>query len=898
MLRQTICTLLAGLCVSLAAHAHINTSGNINSNNIDPYQSVNPYHSSAAINPQRSADAPVRVLVKLEGQPLALYAKQQREITTDKSLTSDQQRHFAKQVRGQRQKMLDDQQRLISKMQQRGWVSSIHQQFVSVGNFVSVNTQSSHIEAIQQLPGVIAVYPERRYQTLLEDSLASLGAPQVWEMRDDMDRPLTGQGMRVAILDTGIDYTHPDLGGCVGDTCKVLAGVDFSGLSEGEESPSTNEADFLDYNRHGTHVAGIVAADGQVRGVAPDARLYAVKVLGNSGFGGTTAIVAGIEWALDPDGDPATDDGAHVMNLSLGGNNIDMAMDEAVNAAMDAGVVVVVAAGNNGRYNSVDSPGSAEKAITVGAIDKEDKIASFSSRGPVLGDYIKPDLVAPGVGISSTWLHGAHKPLQGTSMAAPHVAGAAALLRQLHPQLSSAEIKDLLINGSRTLGLDIFSQGAGALDLLASAQLQWLLTPSSMLLGRFTSDDVSTTLEVPLLVRNLGSAPGLIAAGQDGPAIAGTQLTVTEDSDVPLHPGEQRSLSVSLEVDNSALPFSDHETLQHESFVALNLGGNTVRLPFALIKSALLKLHMESTLEYVILLDKERGGSRYISSLDCADEPEERVFPLRPGQYQAVWAFADKPCTAPNKLVFGEDIQIESVSSAEASSAQAVHELGLEAIIDKQGERLALDMLSLDHMCMNLWHPSMEYLHFGCGVLGEDPRRFLRVSDMPDSFVLDYAMVISGEGDQDKSNHRNLYLLSDKLENGLSASKKITLDLATAGHFNLNALDPHWNDSALRAGVNLLKPLGVDGKTSVNMSATIAGVYTLPAAFTLHGEMSNLELSEWFAGIELKQIGEDGAQYDSFFQKSMLATGPVGFVDTHSYFKFVRDEDRLHVFFQ
>ncbi len=902
MVRQTVCVLCVSLCVALTAHAYTNERVNSNTNHINLYQSINSHHAQGSIYPPapnaRPADSPIRVLVKLEGQPLALFAKQQRDTLTDKSLASDQIRTVAKQVRVQRQKMLADQQRLITKMQQQGLVSSVHRQFVNVGNLVSVSTQANQLDAIRQLPGVAAVYPERRHRALLDDSVASLGAPQVWEMRDDMDRPLTGRGMRVAILDTGIDYAHPDLGGCVGKTCKVLAGVDFSGLSaEGDESPSTNELDFRDYNGHGTHVAGIVAADGQVRGVAPEAQLYAVKVLDDSGFGGTTGIIAGIEWAIDPDDDPATDNGAHVMNLSLGGS-IDAAMDEAVNTAMEAGVVVVVAAGNNGRYNSVDSPGSAEKVITVGAIDKEDKIASFSSRGPVLGDYIKPDLVAPGVDINSTWLNGAHKPLQGTSMAAPHVAGAAALLRQLHTQLSTAEIKALLVNGSRGLELDIFTQGAGALDLLASAQAQWLFTPSSLLLGRFTPDDVSKTLEAPLLVSNLGSAPGHIDLGQHGPAIPGTHLAVTGDSEAPVAPGEQRSLMISLEVDNGALPFSDHEALQHESFVGLSLDGGPVRLPFALIKSALLKLQMESTLEYVILLDKERGGSRYASSLDCTEEPEERELLLRPGHYQTVWMFADEPCSAPNKMVFGEEVQVDTVSSAEASGDQAVHELGLEAIIDKQGELLALDTLSLDNTCLNLWHPSMEYLHFDCGASGGDPRHVLRVSDIPEAFVLDYAMVISGEGDENKPNHRNLYLLSDKLENGLSAPRKISLDLATAGHFNLNVVNPHWNGSALRAGVNLVKPLGVDGKTGIDLPATISGAYTLPASFTLYGEVSNLGLSEWFAGIELEQTGEDDTQDDNFFRKSLLATGPVGFIDTDSYFKFVQDEDRLHVFFQ
>src|SRR5690606_13064535 len=156
----------------------------------------------------------------------------------------------------------------------------------------------------------------------------------------------------VAVLDTGIDYRHPDLGGCFGVDCKVVGGANFV---EGEDS-----TDPMDYEGHGTHVAGIVAANGNLKGVAPDAKLYAFKVLDNNGNGTDSAIIAGLERAADPDGDPLTDDQVDVINMSLGGwGGADSPLSEAANAAMDAGIVVVVAAGNEGGgYSTIGSPGN------------------------------------------------------------------------------------------------------------------------------------------------------------------------------------------------------------------------------------------------------------------------------------------------------------------------------------------------------------------------------------------------------------------------------------------------------------------------------------------------------------------------------------------------------------
>ncbi|MBK8051566.1 MAG: S8 family serine peptidase [Anaerolineales bacterium] len=186
----------------------------------------------------------------------------------------------------------------------------------------------------------------------------------------------------------------------------------------------------------GTHVAGIVAASGAITGVAPSANLWGFKVLSAGGYGYDSTVIAGVERAADLDGDPLTVDPADVANMSLGGfGDPDDPMSQAVDAAVNAGVVMAVAAGNWGpTAGSISSPGTARNAITVAASDKQDLIARFSSRGPIEGfeSVLKPDITAPGVAITSTIPGQKYDAYSGTSMAAPHVAGAAALIKQLH----------------------------------------------------------------------------------------------------------------------------------------------------------------------------------------------------------------------------------------------------------------------------------------------------------------------------------------------------------------------------------------------------------------------------------------------------------------------------------
>ncbi len=242
----------------------------------------------------------------------------------------------------------------------------IKREYHHVFNGLATRINREALKDIEKVPGVIKVWRDQKVQAYLSESVPLIRADRVWA-----EQGISGQGIVVAVIDTGIDYTHPDLGGCLGAGCKVIRGYDFV----------NHDPNPFDDHGHGTHVAGIVAANGTLKGVAPGAKLMAVKVLDQYGMGSFSNVIAGIEWAVDPDGNPGTDDGAQVINLSLGGpGDPDDPVSQAVDNAVAAGVVVVVAAGNSGPgYETLGSPGVARNALTVGASDKKDQIAAFSS---------------------------------------------------------------------------------------------------------------------------------------------------------------------------------------------------------------------------------------------------------------------------------------------------------------------------------------------------------------------------------------------------------------------------------------------------------------------------------------------------------------------------------------
>ncbi len=329
----------------------------------------------------------------------------------------------------------------------------------------AIHIAPADLDALSEDPAVEFIWPDLPVHTWLEEAVPCIRAPRVWESG------FTGKGVRVALLDTGLDAEHPDLAD------RLLAYRDFvSADGPGAGVPR-------DPNGHGTHVAGIVAGSGQAaggryRGVAPDARLIVARALDEMGTARTSQVMAALEWAIDQ--------GAQVINLSLGGGPYPAdgtdALSTLCNAAVEEGVVVCAAAGNLGpARQSIGAPAAAQQVITVGAADIRQPLAAtvvadFSSRGPTADGRLKPDLIFPGRGVIAPRARGTslgqpvgerYTRLNGTSQAAPMVAGTAALLLQANPRLSPAEIKARLMRGARRLkDAPPEAQGSGLGDAL------------------------------------------------------------------------------------------------------------------------------------------------------------------------------------------------------------------------------------------------------------------------------------------------------------------------------------------------------------------------------------------------------------------------------------------------
>ncbi|MES5816640.1 S8 family serine peptidase [Streptomyces sp. RG80] len=344
--------------------------------------------------------------------------------------------------------------------------------------------------------GIAHVWLDGVCKASLDKSVPQIGAPKAWAAG------YNGKGVKIAVLDTGVDATHPDL------KDQVIEAKNFS-----------TAADATDHFGHGTHVASIAAgtgakSGGKYKGVAPGAKILNGKVLDDEGSGDDSGIIAGMEWAAAQ--------GADVVNLSLGrmdSPGVDP-LEETVNRlSAETGTLFAIAAGNSGP-ESIGAPGSAEAALTVGAVDDKDVLAPWSSAGPRVGDGgIKPDVTAPGMDITAASAKGSlieqevgekpagYLPLSGTSMAAPHVAGAAAILKQQHPGWTYTELKGALTASTKGGKYTPFEQGSGRIQVDKAIKQTVIADPVSVSFGTQQwphTDDKPVTKK--LTYRNLGTA--------------------------------------------------------------------------------------------------------------------------------------------------------------------------------------------------------------------------------------------------------------------------------------------------------------------------------------------------------------------------------------------------------
>jgi minor extracellular serine protease Vpr len=527
---------------------------------------------------------------------------------------------------------------------------------------------------------ISTISPVAQYTAETEESVKIIGGEEVRNYFTAKNERLTGRGVTVGVIDTGVDYTHPDLRRNYGGG-RDLVDNDRDPMETLSEGKAT---------LHGTHVAGIIAANGKIQGVAPEAKIIAYRALGPGGGGTTEQVIAAIEQAIK--------DKVDIINLSLGNdvNGPDLPISLALNNAVDKGIVAVAANGNSGpNVWTVGSPGTASKAISVGAstptmeiptliiegnqyriqpmegsakwnfghslaivdgglgtkaelknaqgkmvlikrgrltfsqkannayeagaaaviiynnmnggfngnleteltipvgslskrdgeiltkksgaarismLVEKDRLADFSSRGPVTGTWeIKPDIVAPGVAINST-VPGGYLSLQGTSMAAPHVAGACALIKQAHPDWTPLQIKAALMNTAKPLGKNYrtYEQGAGRIQVVEAVRASSLVIPSSVKFGKFASSERNHN--AVLHVENTSTKTLRYSFDIPMPVDG---LTWRFPLPFTLESKQTKDVTIDLTVEPALF-----KGKIHDGYLALNAGAKTMKIPY------------------------------------------------------------------------------------------------------------------------------------------------------------------------------------------------------------------------------------------------------------------------------------------------------------------------------
>ena len=326
---------------------------------------------------------------------------------------------------------------------------------------VAVDLSDEEIAQLKADPNVKYVEPDYIVTALaptMPFNIKQIGADKVQAAGND------GSGVRVAVIDTGIDYTHPDLKDV------YAGGYNFVNLNDNP----------MDDNGHGTHCSGIIAATGSQKGIygtAPGVSLYGVKVLNSGGYGYTSDVVQGIYWAKN--------NSMQVASMSLGSSWDSQAMHDAVINATENGVLIVAAAGNEGSVSGVGEtmgyPAKYDGVLAVAAVNKHNHRAFWSSTGFELG------VSAPGVKIRSSVPGAGYATYSGTSMATPHVAGVAALVYGAHPDWTNQQVKQKIISTATPLG-NHWLYGAGLVNAAAAADLP-VGTADAATVAEFATDD-------------------------------------------------------------------------------------------------------------------------------------------------------------------------------------------------------------------------------------------------------------------------------------------------------------------------------------------------------------------------------------------------------------------------
>jgi len=611
--------------------------------------------------------------------------------------------------------------------------AAVTRSFTLLFNAVAVQADADDAERIAALDGVKRVYDDMTV-TGSPAAVTAAAPPQSTAVS-----AASGKGVRIGVIDSGIDYAHEAFGGGFGAGYAVAGGYDFV----------NNDADPMDDNGHGTHVAGIIAGRSpELQSAGRGAELFAYKVLDARGSGGAAAVIAAIERAVA--------DSVDIINMSLGSPSADPndVLCEAVNRAVRAGILVVTAAGNAGEFESVTSPGIAAEALTVGASEGR-SVASFSSKGPVSLTYaIKPDVVAPGSAVRSAKNGGGYTVMSGTSMAAPYVTAAAALLKELHPEWSAAELKHAILSRAQDLKLPLFAQGNGLVEMSDAIRAEIIAEPSGLSFG-FDDPSAGTwsaSDTVTLVNRTAEPRTYAFAAVTGNPAVSLTAVPAA--ATVPAN-GSVR-IAVTLTVNNLYLP-NGRSFADGTSGTLLGTGaGDSVRIPFTFFKGNVLQLQF-STVPWQVLV---HNGGTYAATF----VPKGRISTLvvNEGTYDAVTAFFG------GSYVVKEGLRVSGRTPVSVERKEARHRISM-APVDEAGAPFGPAEKGNFSYIEGIVHKATGHAYVGMGggmmTAFQPPVKF--VSDMSGRYQFAFAFNL-------QRGTARTYTFDVSLDSGIAASRAFT----------------------------------------------------------------------------------------------------------------------------
>lgn len=442
------------------------------------------------------------------------------------------------------------------------------------------------------------------------------------------DSVYTGKGIRIAIFDTGINFGHPALGGGVGPNFKIIFAKDFV----------NNQSNPVDYLGHGTHVAGIAAGkSNSFNGVAPDADLLDIKTYDDN-LGGSpwSAIIAGIEYCLDPNADKSTEDQVEILNMSFGGGTIgsENPFNESFRNAVLSGITIVASAGNSGPdYNTVVDPSRFNDVISVGNWDSQgNTINSSSSRGPALPSLrIKPDVSAPGTNILSCDLGSGYVYHTGTSMAAPYVAGVAALLKEKNKSLNPKTICSIISQSSDDMKIDSWAQGFGLVNINKALSRTTAIYPTSF--GTTVEGD-SKVLFDTLKITNLSNQSKFYNVSISGLLPSGINLSLSTTG-FNLDFGKTISIIVRSEYNPSSIPLlSNNKSNTYSASINFISNSDTTEVKYFCYRGTMLRVNTPSGWPVISV---QNSTTKYLAesfyNVDRQSYKVDYIYPQNIGDY-------------------------------------------------------------------------------------------------------------------------------------------------------------------------------------------------------------------------------------------------------------------------